>query len=156
MPLTDNEQLEVIVNTFNDNKSVKLDGSERVDTVCKEVATNLYREWFMRTQAPMVEKQWSPVVIVSLHREEPPSAVQGDYYFKFKNEKERWGAYEFELPDSAGFLIVKYGVQWGKQAERACNDHFKAFSAVAGCYGINSSDKIRVEPLKENKDCTIF
>jgi len=114
MPLTDDEQLNVIVRTFNENKQVKLDGSVRVDAVCKEVATNLYREWFCRTQEPMVEKNWSPVVIVSLHREEPPSACEGDYYFKFKHEKERWAAYEFALPDDAGFILVKYGVQYGK------------------------------------------
>ena len=101
-------------------------------------------------------KNWSPVVIVSVHRDEPPTAMSGDFCFKFKHEKERWAAYEFRLPDNAGHIMVKYGVQWGKQAERACNDHFKAFSAEAECYGINSSDKIRVEPAKENKDCTIF
>ena len=34
----------------------------------------------------MIEREWSPVVIVSIHRDEPPSAIKGDYFFMHENE----------------------------------------------------------------------
>lgn len=109
MPLEDADQLQIIADSFNDNAFVKLDGSERVDGICKEIANRIFREWFVRNPAP-TEGKWSPIIMVSIHQQEPPQALSGDHYHKYKNEAERWAAYEFKLPDCGLYILVKFGV----------------------------------------------
>ena len=157
MPLEDVDIKEIIAFEFNENKQLKLDGLERIDPICKAIANNLYREWAVRTNSAPMKGKWQPVIIVSVHQNEPPTALSGDHYHKYKNEADKWRAYEFKLPNSNGwYIIVKFGVQQGKHAERACQSHFNDFMKQANCIGIDQSDKLRVEPRKEDKDCTIF
>lgn len=106
---------------------MKLDGSERLEPVCKQIADCIFREWAVRTATSSMRGKWHPRVIVSIHQTEPPTALSGEHYYKYKNEKERWGAYEFRLPGCNWYILVKFGVQWGKHAERALQSHFNDF-----------------------------
>ena len=81
--------------------------------------------------------KWQPVIMASIHQTEPPSALAGEHYYRFKNENDRWKAYEFTLPDCGWFILLKFGSQWGKNAERACLNHFNNFQALGDCVGIN-------------------
>lgn len=49
MPLSDENLKEFIVQAFNENKHVKLDGSERIDFISKEIANLIFRAWAVET-----------------------------------------------------------------------------------------------------------
>ena len=118
----------IIANSLNDSKHVKLDGSERLEPICKDIADRIFREWAVKTDGAAMKGKWQPVVIVSIHQKEPPSAAEGEHFHKYKNEKDRWGCFEFILPERLGYVLIKFGVQWGKHAERACQSHFNDFA----------------------------
>lgn len=159
MPLEDADLQNHILNVLNDNTNLKIDGSQHLHAVCKELADSIFRDWAEKTDGAPMKAKWHPIVIASMHKSEVPSANQGEHYHKYIGSKtspetDMWRAYTFKVENL--FIIIKFGVQWGKHAERACQSHFNDFQSLADCIGINQSDKLRCEPKKQNKDCVIF
>jgi len=127
MPLQDLDLQRIIAASFNENLSLTIDGTERIDQVCKEIANRTFREWAAATDSAPMKSKLHPVIIVSVHQTEPPTAISGDHCHFHKNEN-KWRAYEFVLPNG-WFVLIKFGVQQGKLAERACLSHFNDFMA---------------------------
>ena len=111
MPLYDAELSGIVVAAFNENKQISLNGSERIDWLCKKIASTTYRLWASRTACgPMKDDKYAPLIIVSLHMTEPPSAIAGEHFYKYGNKTdERWRAYEFKLPDCGWYILIKFG-----------------------------------------------
>ena len=91
---------------------MKLDGSDRIGwkVYAKRLqmtSSDFLKDWAVKTQSVPMKGKWQPLVMVSAHLEEPPSANSGDHFHKL-NYEERWKAFEF-LAENVWF-VVKFGI----------------------------------------------
>ena len=92
MRLEDEEIQKVIAAKMNANMHVPLDGTVRVEGICKDIADGVYRAWAAATSGESVTGKWQHVIMVSIHKTEPPSANDGANCHAYKNEP-YWKAY---------------------------------------------------------------
>ena len=67
MPLGNEVFQRIAASAFNRNKHVPLDGSTRIDWLCKDIANGIYGEWAVATNLQPMKGKWAPIVMVSVH-----------------------------------------------------------------------------------------